>query len=313
VTNKNKKRPSGYRAPRQSEPQPAPRKSLLDGLFAPRVPGSTSMPRIPASLGRGVVTVASSPLIVVTTISIVAIEWLVLVAFGAQGPFALIVNQLGVPPVGTYTDLTLSIGVFGVKTGFLALLGFVAVRAVILAALTSMAVDVIRAGSADRWSFVRAVRLLPVTAAVNAACLGILIAANFIGPLLGAGFGLLILMASLVLGVYLLGFAPAIAATETRGMADTLGRAVRAGRLSGAGNLTFAAVYVLTSIAVLAVPKPGSLIGVNPAIAAWAIAMLAGLVHAVVIATLVFRYLNIADEVPEPAPRGSRRGRTRQG
>jgi hypothetical protein len=313
VTNKNKKRPSGYRTPPQSEPQQAPRKGLLDGLFAPRVSGSTSMPKITASLRRGAVTVTSSPLLVVSVVSVVALEWIALVAFGAQGPFALTVNELGVPPVGTYTDLTLSIGVFGVKAGFLALLGFVAVRAVILAAVTSMAVDVIRTGSADRWSFVRAVRLLPVTAAVNIACLGILIAANFIGPLLGAGFGLLILMASLVLGVYLLGFAPAIAATEPRGMADTLGRAVRAGRLPGAGNLTFAAVYVLTSIAVLAVPKPGSLIGVNPAIGAWAIAMFAGLAHAVVVATLVFRYLSIADEVAEPAAKGARRGRSRRG
>ena len=86
-------------------------------------------------------------MIVVTTVLVVMVEWLALVAFGSQGPFAIMINQLGIPPVGSYTDLTLSIGVFGVQTGFLALLGFIVVRAVVMAALTSMAVDVLRKGT----------------------------------------------------------------------------------------------------------------------------------------------------------------------
>ncbi len=103
-------------------------------------------------------------------------------------------------------------------------------------------------------------------------------ASSFVGPLLGQGFGLLILLASLVAGVYLLGFAPAIAATERRGLADTLGRSVRAGRLPGAGNLMFAAIYVVTFVAVLAIPgKPGAMVGVNPSIAAWVVGIVVGL------------------------------------
>lgn len=312
MTNKNKKRPSGYRAPAASSNEPPARKGILDSLFTPRVPGTSSMPKIPTSLKRGVATVASSPMIVITTIVVTALEWLVLVAFGAQGPFAIMVNQLGVPPVGSYTDLTLSIGVFGVRTGFLALLGFIAVRGVILAALTSMAVDVLQTGSASRWSLVRALKILPIALAVNIGCLGLLVVANIVGPLLGSGFGLLILMASLVGGVYLLGFATTIAATEHRGLAETMGRSARAGRTPGAGNLTFAALYVLTAVAVLAVPKPGSLIGVNPSIAAWAIVFVAGLAHTVVIATLAFRYLSIADDVPDPAPRTKPQARGRK-
>ena len=270
------------------------------------------MPRIPTSVLRGLATVLSSPVMVVTTIGIVVAEWLALVAFGFEGPFSLVVNAPGLPPVGTYTDLTLSISVFGVKTGFIALLGFVALRAMILAVMTSMTVDALQTGAASRWSVVRALRILPVTVAVNLVCLGLLVAANFIGPILGAGFGLLILMAALVGGVYLFGFAPTIGATERRGMADILGRSVRAGRTPGAGNLTFAALYVVTAIALLAVPKPGSIIGVNPSIGAWVIAFLAGLGHVVVIATLAYRYLSVADEVPEAAPRrepASRAGR----
>jgi hypothetical protein len=177
-----------------------------------------------------------------------------------------------------------------------------------------MVVDVLQTGSATRWSVVRSLRIVPVTLAVNVACLGLLMASSFLGPLLGQGFQLLILLASLVAGVYLLGFAPVIAATERRGLADTLGRSVRAGRLPGAGNLMFAALYVITFVAVLLLPgKPGSLVGVNPSIAAWAIGILVGLAHVVVLATLAFRYLSIAEVVPEgppkrqPAPRGRRR------
>ena len=97
-----------------------------------------------------------------------------------------------------------------------------------------------------------------------------------------------------------------------------MGRSAGRTGLPGAGNLTFAALYVLTSVAVLAIPgKPGSLVGVNPSIARlgdrassrdWR--------TRVVIATLAFRYLSIADEVPEPPPRRQpapqpRRGRGR--
>ena len=57
MTNKNKKRPTGYRAPPSSKDAPPARKGILDSLFAPRVPGSSSMPRIPSSLYRGLVTV----------------------------------------------------------------------------------------------------------------------------------------------------------------------------------------------------------------------------------------------------------------
>ncbi len=313
MTNKNKKRPSGYRAPASDEGSRPARKGILDSLFSPRVPTTSSMPRVSTSLRRGIVTVATSPVIVATTIVVVVVEWFILVAFGTQGPFAIMVNQLGVPPVGSYTDLTLAIGVFGVQTGFLALLGFIVVRAVVLAMLTALVIDVLQTGSASRWSFMSGLRVVPMALIVNIACLGLLVVANFIGPLLGSGFGLLILLAALVGGVYLLGFALTIAATERRGVAETMSRSVRAGRMPGAGNLTFSALYVLTAVALLAVPKPGSLIGVNPSITAWVIVLVAGLAHVVVIAALAFRYLSVAEDVPDAPVRQAkaRTGRAR--
>jgi hypothetical protein len=314
VSNKNKKRSTGYRAPAKAPAEPAARKGFLDSLLSPRAAGVASTPSVRASLSRGVVTVASSPAIVATAISLLLLEWLVLIAFGYQGPFALLINQLGVPPVGTFSDLNLSTSVFGLRTGFIALLGFILVRSIVLSILTALVVDQLEVGTTSRWSVVRAAKIIPVAAAVNVASVGLLVVSSFLGPLLGSGFGLLILMAALVGGVYLLGFATTIAATEDRRLPDVLGRSVRAGRLPGAGNLTFAAIYVLTAIAILAIPgKPGSLVDVNPSIGAWILALMVSLGHVVVLAALAFRYLSIADEVPEapprpaPQPRGRRR------
>ena len=121
MTNKNKKRPSGYREPRPPSTdvaQPPRRRGLFDSILAPRVPGSTPMPSILSSLGRWSATVASSIPLVLTSILLLLLMWLVLVALGYEGPFALLVNVLGVPPVGTFNDLNLSISVFGVTTGF---------------------------------------------------------------------------------------------------------------------------------------------------------------------------------------------------
>ena len=306
MTNKNKKRPTGYRAPAEAAPDRPARRGLLDSFLSPRAPGATSMPSVRASLSRGVVTVASSPSIVGTTIALMLIEWLALVAFGYQGPFALLLNQLGVPPVGTFSDLNLSTSVFGLQTGFIALIGFIIVRSIILAVMTALVVDQLQAGGTSPWSMVRAARILPVAIAVNVASVGLLVASTFVGSLLGAGFGLLVLISAIALGIYLFGFATTIAATEDRRMPDVMGRSVRAGRLPGAGNLTFSAVYVLAAIALLAIPgKPGSQVGVNPSVGAWILVLAASLAHVAVLAALAFRYLSIADEVPEAAPRAA--------
>ncbi len=91
-----------------------------------------------------------------------------------------------------------------------------------------------------------------------------------------------------------------IAADEGRRLSDALGRSVRAARLPGAGNLTLAAIYVVASIAVLVAPgKPGSELGVNPSPAAWVLVLITNLLHLVVQAGVAFRYLSVADEVPE--------------
>jgi hypothetical protein len=189
------------------------------------------------------------------------------------------------------------------RGGFFAILGFVAVRAVAQALLVATIVEVLRGSPLGRWTLVRALRTLAVTLAVNVAGVGLLTLASLLGPLLGPAFALLIQMGALVGGVYLLSFAPVIAADEGRRMPDSMGRSVRAARMPGSGNLTLAAIYVVASIALLVVPgKPGSELGVNPGVIAWVIVLVLNLLHVVMQAVVAFRYLSVAHDVSEVAP-----------
>jgi hypothetical protein len=310
VTNKNKRskprdRDDGHRSapPASRGAEPAPRRGLLDSLFSPRV-GSTSMPSIRTSAARGLAVVAGTPVLAAGAVALVVLEWLAALALGYEGPFALFVNALGLAPVGTSFDATLSTSLFGLQGGFFAILGFVAFRAMVQALLVAVIVEVLRSAPLGRWTLIRALRTLPAALAVNIAGIGLLTLASLLGPLLGPAFGLLIQMAALVGGVYVLSFAPVIAADEGRRLSDAMSRSVRAARMPGSGNLTLAAIYVVASIAILVVPgKPGSDLGVNPTVSAWVMVLVANLLHVVMQAMVAFRYLSVADEVPDAAPR----------
>ena len=310
MTNKNKRskprdRDDGHRSapPASRGAEPAPRRGLLDSLFSPRV-GSTSMPGIRTSAARGLAVVAGTPVLAVGTVALVVLEWLAALALGYEGPFALFVNALGLAPVGTSFDATLSTSLFGLQGGFFAILGFVAFRAMVQALLVAVIVEILRSAPLGRWTLIRALRTLPAALAVNIAGIGLLTVASLLGPLLGPAFGLLIQMAALVGGVYVLSFAPVIAADEGRRLSDAMSRSVRAARMPGSGNLTLAAIYVVASIAILVVPgKPGSDLGVNPTVSAWVMVLVANLLHVVMQAMVAFRYLSVADEVPDAAPR----------
>jgi hypothetical protein len=310
VTNKNKRAkgrsaaPAARPATRSTAAPSAPqRRGLLDSIFAPKVAGSSSMPGLRTSVARGLAVATGTPTIAVGVAAAVILEWLGALALGFEGPFARFTNALALAPVGTSFDATLSTGLFGLRNGFFAILGFVVLRAVVQALFVAAIVEVLRSSPLGRWTLVRALRALPATLAVNMAGVGILTLATLLGSMIGT-LGLFLQLGALVFGVYLLSFAPVIAASETRRLADSMGRSVRAARMPGAGNLTLAAIYVFLSFVVLAVvPWPGSQLGVNPTVAAWVVVLVANLLHMVMQSTVAFRYLSVAGEVPEPAPK----------
>jgi hypothetical protein len=266
----------------------------------------SAMPKMRTSVARGFVTVAASPVLVVGSFLLLIVLWLVVIAFGYQGPFATMSSALALPPLGTSFDATLATGIFGLQGGIVGITAFVVLRGVLIALLTAGVVEALDTGRVSAASAVNGLRALPVCLATSVLGVAFLTLSSFFAPLLGPGFGILIQVGGLVLGVYLFVFAPVIAVAERRTLPDSLTRSIRAARMPGVGNLGMAALYVIPAIAVIVAPgKPGNLIGVNPSIAAWAFVLVVSLLHVVMLAAFAFRYLAVADEVPEARePRG---------
>jgi hypothetical protein len=266
----------------------------------------SAMPKLRTSVARGFVTVAASPVLVVGSFLVLIVLWLVVIAFGYQGPFATMSSALALPPLGTSFDATLATGIFGLQGGIVGITAFVVLRGVLIALLTAGVVEALDTGRVSAASAVNGLRALPVSLATSVLGVAFLTLSSFFAPLLGPGFGILIQVGGLVLGVYLFVFAPVIAVAERRTLPDSLTRSIRAARMPGVGNLGMAALYVIPAIAVIVAPgKPGNLIGVNPSIAAWAFVLVVSVLHVVMLAAFAFRYLAVADEVPEARePRG---------
>jgi hypothetical protein len=266
------------------------------------------MPKKSTSVGRGFITAASSPVIVGSTIVAVFAGWTLFVALGFQGPFALMTSFLALPPLGTVFDSGLVGRLFHLPPT-VSIFGLIALRSLLLAVFTSLVLDALTGVRQDRWSIVRGLKILPVTLAVNILALGLTIATRILGAILGAGLGFLAVVATLVGGVYLFAFAPVIALSEGRGVAESLSRSLRAARMPGTTNLAFAAFYGLAMFAVL-FGSGGGKLGVNPSPEGWAVVLFVNFLQVAIMGAFAFRYLSVADEVPEaPArkPRSARR------
>jgi hypothetical protein len=313
VTNKNKKRraASGYREPsreaRSSVAAPERRPGLLGSIFAPRAAGPSSVLRMRSSFVRGVAAVMSSPVLVSAISAWLLGGWFVLVAMGFQGPFAFLVGAFALPPFGTSVDLSLSVALFGPRAGQLGVFAFMFVRSLLLAFETAVVVDQLELGRLSPSVWIRALRAFPTALAVNMVALALLFVTSFIVPLLGGGLGLLIELGALVLGVYFFAAATVISVSEGRRMPECMQRSIRSARLPGSNNLTFAILYVVPTLAVLVAPgKPGNQIGVNPTVGAWVLVLVVNLLHAAMLAAIAYRYLMVAQEVPEGPPTRAR-------
>ncbi len=304
-----KKRPSSYRAP---EPAPAPRRGLLDSILAPRPPGASPMPRLRSTVARGAVTALSIRWLLVAVPIVILAAWVFLTSFGFEGPFSTMSVTFALPPITTTADPQIAGKTFRAAVdasglaanagGLIAIVGLLAFHAAVNAIVATLSVEQLRTGSVSMWAIRRAGKVIRTTLAVGFMSLGLLIVGNLIALFLGGIGQLFGLIGALVIGVYLFGFAPAIAADEERRLTDTLTRSVRSARMPGSANLWFAIIYVLASLVSVLAPLPGSTIGLTPAIAAWAVVIVLSVGHLVVQSTLAYRYLAVAEAVPEQAP-----------
>ena len=295
---------------RASRQEPPRRGGLFSSMGAPPM---DSMPPMRTAFTRGLAATWSSAAIVGLTVGWVAVEWLVLLALGFPGPFALLAYGPATPPLSTTTDLSVSIGTFGVGLG-LPLVPIVgAVHALWQSLLTGLAIEAMESGRATRWGAVRGLRGFSVALALHVLGVAVLFASQIVSGLGGGSLSLVLEVAIFVLAVWAFSFAPVIAIADGRRFVDSLGRGFRAARLPGSGNLTFATIYVVpvfaTIIATVAGATPGANLDVNPPYTAWIYVVLMNLLHAAVVGAVAMRYLAIADEVPD-APARATRSRT---
>ena len=267
-----------------------------------------------SSFVRGLVTMLATPGVVIAIPSVLAVVWLAAVAVGYQGPFVVLAHAFALPPVGTATDVSVAARAF--PGAAIAAVGVTIVfRTLVIAAFTGVAVQALRSGRADRWAWVPAFRSLPAAFAVSLASVSVLFVAQLIGALLGGagGLGFFLQIGAFVVGVNAFAYAPAIAATEDRRLIESLSRSWRAARVPGTGGLSLATLYVLPSLALLlAAPAlPGGAVGVNPSTGAWVLVIAVNVLHVSVSAMYAYRYLSIADRVPEPVPRAVSASRRR--
>jgi hypothetical protein len=277
-----------------------PRRGLFSGMA--RVP-MDSMPRIRTAFARGLLGMWASPLVVGATVGWIVVEWLVLVALGYPGPFSLLGHVSALPPLSTLTDITISIGLLGVRIGLLFTIAVGIVHSLWLAVLAGWAVETVESGRATRWGAIRGLRAFPVTVAAHVIGVAVLFVGQFVGQLAGPGLALLVQIGVLVVVLWVLAFAPVIAVAEGRRLADCLGRSMRAARLPGSGNLTFATLYVIPVFATYLAGVPGSDLDVSPPPSAWVFVILANLFHVAMLAAFAMRYLAVAEEVPDAPAR----------
>jgi hypothetical protein len=308
---RKKGRSAPYRAPPKASVE-TPRRGLLDSLFAPRAAFSTSMPGMGRSLARGLVTVLVSPWIVGLGTALVLVIWLGAVVAGFKGPFSLLVNALSIPPVSTWsTDgVPATVAASGGAWAIAAALGAIVLRAAIHAVFTGLIVDQLEGGAASQWSLVRGLRAFPTTLLVAVGGFMVLTLGFALAPILGA-LSLLVLVGALVLGIYLFSFAPVVALTQDLRALAAVSVSMRAARIPGSNNLVFAVAYAIPSIVLLFIPKPGSLLGVNPSVGAWLVVLVSSFAHLAFQAAFAYRFLAIADEVPEAPERPQRTGKRR--
>jgi hypothetical protein len=275
----------------------------LGGLFggALRPPGDSALPPIGRSIGRGLLAVASQPVLVALTAVLVVASWLLLVGLGFEGVPRRLVDVLALPPIGTWFDLGTGTSLYGLGGGFLVfLIVSVLVRGIALGFLTGLVLEALEDGRVTRAGLLRGLVAIPTALVVQVASLSLIFAGNLILPVLGPNVGFLGSVAVLVAGLFFLGFAPAAAIREGRPVLETIRRAARAAMLPGGRHLVLSSLYFLLALPVAVGFAPGGGgITANPSVATWVFVVVANVVHVGFLAVFAYRWVVAEPSVPD--------------
>jgi hypothetical protein len=307
VSKKRRKPRSGKR------PAPRPQAVIEDTVAPPRpsVPGffnwltprtsETVFPSVSRSIGRGILVVGSSALILGGTFVFVFLAWVGLVALGFEGPPGRIVDLAALPPISTYFDALNGVAIFGYGlAGTLASLGFLLLRALVVAVLTGLIVVRLEGEGTTLEGVLRGLRAYPTMLTVNVIAMVSMLVGSFVLPILGAGIGFLGYVLLLVAVLFLLAFAPAAAVREERPVMETLRRSGRAAMMPRSRHALMCLLYIFLALPLfLAFAPQGNLLTVNPSIRAWVYGLCTSFVHVAFLAAFSYRWMAVEDEVPE--------------
>ena len=329
MSNKRNRRRRQPRPPAEQEPEvqarpdaseddePSPRRSFGSTLLAG---GPSPMPPIGRSLGRGLLTVASQPAIVIASIVVVAATWLGLIAIGFEGSPSRLVDVLALPPISTYFDLGTGNSAFGVGPSFLIFLGVaLVVRTLVASMFWGVILEALLDGRVSLYGLLLGLRAIPTVLAVNVLSFSIIVAGNLIFPILGPGIGFLGFVAALVAGLFFLGFAPTAAMREGRPVVEELRRSGRAAMLPNTRQLVLCSLYFFLALPIVVGFAPGgSGITANPSLVTWLFAFVVNVIHLGFWAAFAYRWVVAEDDVPDepvrrkaPAKAPSARARSR--
>jgi hypothetical protein len=273
--------------------------------------GSSVMPGISRSMGRGFITVASSPALLGVAIVVPLLAWLGVLALGFEGSPGRLVDVLALPPISTYFDLGTGASLVGIGPAFLVFTaGSIVIRGIVFAILTGMIVDKLEHGRVGNYGVWRGVRAIPTVLVVQVLSFSLIVAGNIVFPVLGPGIGFLAFVAALVAGLFFLGFAPAAAVRQARGGLESVRRSGRAAMLPGSRHIVFCALYFFIALPVVVGFAPGgSEITANPTLAAWVFILAVNVLHLVFMAALAYRWIVAEPNVPEEPVRRRRPAR----
>jgi hypothetical protein len=308
MSNKRKRRPSrpapsgGALATKTKTPAAPPARPSggVLGFLAPQT-GEVRWPVVVRSIGRGAVTVGSSPLLLAAGFGSTLVLWLGFVALGLEGPGRVLVNILALPPISTYSDAASGVSIFGLGPGgLLAATLFVLIRAVVIAVFVGLTVQVLEEEGTAGDGFRRGLRAIPVVLAVNLICLSVMIIGNVALPYLGPGLGFLGWFLTLVGSMFLLVFGPIAAVREGGPALLEIRRGARAALMPGNRHLLMCLLYIFLTLLILVALAPGGgLLGVNPSVGLWVFALVCTFVHLTFLAAFAYRWMAVEDEVPD--------------
>ena len=290
---------------------PEPRRPFGGALFGR---GDASvMPPVGRSLGRGLLAVVSSPVLLAIAVLVPLLAWLALYALGFEGRPALLVDVLALPPIATYFDLGTGESLLGLGPSFLIFTGVaILIRGVLYGLLAGMIVESLEDGRVSSWGLLRGVAAIPIVIVVQALSFMLILASNIIFPVLGPGIGLLAAVGSLVGGLFFLGFAPTAAVRQRRGVVETIRRSGRAAMLPGSRHLLFCGLYFFIALPVVVGLAPGGgEVTANPSFLGWVFALAASVLHLGFMGGLAYRWIVAEPSVPEQ-PVQRRRAAQRQ-